>query len=112
MARLHAPGSVVARSLELPHPAGQLERAQMRAIGGVYRHHGGVDGQQLQGAFQWAGRYVGEGGGEGRRRGLRQAHGGVCISYARRPLPSVTRSLALRRKSCTEYWMKSASSAL
>lgn len=39
----------------------------MRAVGGVDGHCGGVDGQQLQGACQWAGWYLGEGGGERRR---------------------------------------------
>ena len=65
--RLHAPGCVIAHGLELPHPAKQLERAHMRATGGVDGHHGGVDGEQLQGACQRAGWYVGEGGGERRR---------------------------------------------
>lgn len=35
MARLHATCGVVAHGLELPHPADQLERAHMRAIGSV-----------------------------------------------------------------------------
>ena len=41
MPGLHAPGGVIGHGLALPESADLLERAPMRAIGGVYRHQGG-----------------------------------------------------------------------